>query len=815
MNHARSILLIVGWVTMASIVFLDRGLALHTTLAPITIDYPAQDSIFPPDIEAPTFLWRDAEENVRAWRIEVAFADGSQGTRVESQGERLRVGEIDPRCVSSTNKLPELTPVEVAQHIWKPDAGTWEHIKQHASARTATVTITGFRDGRAVSRGQVRIQASKDPVGAPIFYRDVPLMPATGEKGIIRPISTNALPLIAWRLRNIAEPRSRVVLEGLPTCANCHSFSADGKTFGMDIDGPENDKGLYALVSLGQRTSIRSEDLVSWNRSGDRQFGQNRVGFMSQVSPDGQYVVTTISGTKKPMRSNFYVANFRDYRFLQVFYPTSGILAWYSRAAGVEQSLPGADDPHYVQTGGFWSPDGKYLVFARAKAKSAYPEGGKMAEFANDPNEIQIQYDLYRILFNEGRGGHPEPIDGASRNGASNTFPKVSPDGRWIVFVKCRNGQLMRPDGQLYIVPAQGGVARRMRCNTPLMNSWHSFSPNGHWMVFSSKARSPYTQMYLTHIDEYGNDSPAILIENSTAANRGVNIPEFVNIPPDRPFTIEVPAVAVYAEFNRALELAKKGHFDEAAPIWEKALKANPDDARAHGNLGSALALARRFDEAIPHFEEALKLRPEDADLHDLLGIALGSTGKTSEALVHFSKAVELAPQNAKYLRDLAQSLAEEGRLDEAILQFEQALRIDPDLADAHYYLGVVLYIGKRRTEDALAHWREALRLQPDALPVLRQTARVLATTPDDTLRNGAEAVALAQKAVDLSGGKDPSILETLAAAYAEQRQFSQAIDTAQRALTLAAQQNDEPLAVILRKEIVSYQMRNPWREAP
>ena len=79
------------------------------------------------------------------------------------------------------------------------------------------------------------------------------------------------------------------------------------------------------------------------------------------------------------------------------------------------------------------------------------------------PNEVQIQYDLYRVPFNDGRGGEPEPIAGASANGMSNTFPKVSPDGRWIVFVQCRNGQLMRPDSQLYIVPAQGGQARRMR----------------------------------------------------------------------------------------------------------------------------------------------------------------------------------------------------------------------------------------------------------------------------------------------------------------------------------------------------------------
>ena len=113
----------------------------------------------------------------------------------------------------------------------------------------------------------------------------------------------------------------------------------------------------------------------------------------------------------------------------------------------------------------------------------------------------------------------------------SNSFPKVSPDGRWIVFVQARNGMVMRPDGKLYIVPFAGGEARLMKCNTPLMNSWHTFSPNGRWLAFSSKSRSPYTQLYLTHVDADGNDTPPILVDNTTAANRAVNLPEFANIP--------------------------------------------------------------------------------------------------------------------------------------------------------------------------------------------------------------------------------------------------------------------------------------------
>jgi Tol biopolymer transport system component len=82
-----------------------------------------------------------------------------------------------------------------------------------------------------------------------------------------------------------------------------------------------------------------------------------------------------------------------------------------------------------------------------------------------------------------------------------------------------------------------------MRANTSRMNSWHSFSPNGRWMVFASKARSAYTQMYLTHIDADGNDSPAIIIDNATAANRAVNLPEFVNIASDGIEDIQVHVV--------------------------------------------------------------------------------------------------------------------------------------------------------------------------------------------------------------------------------------------------------------------------------
>ena len=753
-------------------------------LAPITIDYPAEGSVFPPEITAPTFLWRDAAESATVWLVDVAFSDGSAGIQAKSLGERLRIGEIDRRCIAPNNELPELTPEQAAAHTWTPAGTTWEAIKKHSTERSATVTITGFRErnpAEAISRGHVVIRTSGDPVGAPIFYRDVPLIPAEHVKGVVTPLPLYALPLIAWRLRYVGEARSRLLLEGMHSCANCHSFSADGRTFGMILDGPMGDKGLYAITSVQPHTSIRKEDVISWESSRYKPLAPMRIGFMAQVSPDGRYVVSMINGAEEYDRANYYMyytGTYKDYRFEQVFYPTRGILAWYSRATGRIQPLPGADDPRYVQTDAVWSPDGKYLVFARTEAKDPYPPDWKLPEHANDPEETPIQYDLYRIPFNGGRGGRAEPIIGASHNGMSNSFPKVSPDGRWIVFVECRNGQLLRPDSQLYIVPTQGGQARRMRSNMPLMNSWHSFSPKGRWLVFSSKSRSPYTQMFLTHMDEQGNDSPPVLIDSATAANRAVNIPEFVNVPPDGLLKIDVPAAEIYRLTDSGWELAKKGQIEAAIAEWMKALELDPRDANLHNYIGAALMQEGKFDEAILHLQKALVANPDADESHGNMGLALMQEGKLEEASAHLQKALDINPANAR----------------------------------AHFNLGYALYTAGK-TPQALAEWRIGLRIEPDSVPVMSQAAWVLATCPEASVRNGAEAVELAERATQISGGQSPAILAVLAAAYAEVGRFADAVQTTKQALALATQQKKQDLTQALSSALALYEAKTPLRE--
>ncbi|MFP5235402.1 MAG: tetratricopeptide repeat protein [Acidobacteriota bacterium] len=746
----------------------------------ITVDYPQDGSIFPPEITPPTFLWRDAAPGVASWRIDVTFADGTRPLRVASTGPGMQMGEIDPRCVSDTNKPPFLTPEQAAAHTWKPEAQEWDSIKRHSVTHPATVEFTGLdASGNAISHGSVRFTTSKDPVGALIFYRDVPLMPSEGAQHVVQPLAPNAVPLVAWRIRDIARPESRVVMHDLHTCANCHSFSTDGKTMGLDMDGPGNDKGLYAVVPVRKQMSIGDQDMVRWNMDGT--VGKSRVGFMSQVSPDGRYVLTTFAGPQRDISDSYFVTNFKDYRFLQVFYPTRGILAWYDRTTGRRQPLPGADDPRYVQTDGVWSPDGKYVVFARAEAKEAHPAGVPLPRAANDPEEVQIQYSLYRVPFNQGRGGVAEPIRGASNNGMSNNFPKVSPDGRWIVFVQCRNGQLMRPDSQLYIVPAAGGTARRMRANTALMNSWHSFSPNGRWLVFSSKSRSPYTQMYLTHIDPDGNDSPPIYVDNATAANRAVNLPEFVNATAEGIERIDAPAAEFYRLMDEADALQQKRDYAGAVAGWRKALAMYPDDAKANNDLGSALTMAGRPAEAIPYLQRAIAANPNFSDAYYNLG--------TAYVGVH--------------------------RLDEAIDAWSNAVRLRPDYYPAHEALGFAFYMRGDYTS-ALHHSLLALDGEPNRVSVLLLASTLMATAADaPILRNGKKAIELAERANELAGGQDAAVLDTLSAAYAESGNMEKAIETEEKALALARNAADAQHLNRLTAHLSRYKSGAPLRCPP
>lgn len=771
----------------------------------ITVTYPREGSIFPSDFAPPLFQWVDSNALVTVWRIEVKFGERGPHLREWCDGPLMTIGPLDTRLVGYVP--PTLTAEQAASHTWRPDAKTWQEIRQHSQREPAVIHIAGYRnkdEKRSISEGQVTIQTS-DPVGAPLLYRDVPLIPPPPEgqeRGVIKPLPDSVLPLISWDMRYVSDDHSTVAMTGLPTCANCHSPSLDGKTLGIDVDGPQNDKGLYALVPIRPMTTISNDSVIHWSAYSDVQ-SQKRFGFMSQVSPDGQEVITSIDVPNAHGRrvvDRLYNGFYRNYGFGQVFFPTRGVLAWYSRKDKVLRPLPGADDANYVQTSAFWSPDGKYLIYSRAPAKDPYYAGQKPASYANDPNETQIQYDLYKIQFNDGQGGTPEPLAGASQNGMSNNFPKVSPDGKWIVFVQCRNGLLMRPDSKLYIVPFAGGVARPLASNLPVMNSWHTWSPNAHWLAFSSKSPSLYTELYLTHIDEKGNASPAILVENATASNRAVNIPEFVNVQPGGLERIDHPATDFYEMFDAAAHLADQHEYEASIAEWQKAMTLDASDPRAHNNLGIALAAAGRLTDAVAEYRKSLELNANSSLTEDNLGSALAQEGNLAEAQQHFARALDINPDNTSAEVNLGNTLAAEGgHTQDAIEILEKALAAQPDSPDGQNGLGIALaHAGK--LEEATTHLQRAVELAPQDGGYHYNLGRVLAARSQfaDALPQFAEAARLTKM-------QDAAILQMQAAMESEVGRYADAVGTAQRALALARQQQNERLAEALESNLTRY----------
>lgn len=269
MRGGERLRIVVASLVPAFAIALAGAAAASDPRAGITVDYPHDGSLFPPDMAAPTFLWHDPAPGADRWVVEIAFDDGVGPLLVVPQAGDPPKGEIDPRALGEANEVYRPTAYQASARAWRPSAALWSAFLARSVNRPARFTIHGsstLDPDRILSSGTVTLATSSDPVGAPIFYRDVPLMPTKTKDGVIKPLSDGAVPLIAWRLKDVGRDDSRVLLENMPTCANCHSFSADGKTLGMDVDGPDGDKGAYGLVPLEAKTVIAAGQVISWNR---------------------------------------------------------------------------------------------------------------------------------------------------------------------------------------------------------------------------------------------------------------------------------------------------------------------------------------------------------------------------------------------------------------------------------------------------------------------------------------------------------------------------------------------------------------------
>jgi tetratricopeptide (TPR) repeat protein len=261
---------------------------------------------------------------------------------------------------------------------------------------------------------------------------------------------------------------------------------------------------------------------------------------------------------------------------------------------------------------------------------------------------------------------------------------------------------------------------------------------------------------------------------------------------------------------NLGNALLKKGNVDEAIAHFQRALQIDPDSVEAHNNLGNALLKEGNVDEAIVQYQKALQINPDYAKAHYNLGCALFQKGNVDEAIEHFQRALQINPDSMEAHYNLSCALLQKGNVDEAIVQYQKALQIEPDDEESHINLGNAL-IQKGNVDKAIVHYQKALQIEPDNVEALNNLAWVLATCPQASLRNGNKAVALAQRANQLTGDGNPVVIGTLAAAYAEAGRFPEAVETAQRTLQLAETQSNTALADAIRSQLKFYQAGIPF----
>jgi protein O-mannosyl-transferase len=258
--------------------------------------------------------------------------------------------------------------------------------------------------------------------------------------------------------------------------------------------------------------------------------------------------------------------------------------------------------------------------------------------------------------------------------------------------------------------------------------------------------------------------------------------------------------------------LAQLGQLDEAIATYRKALAIHPDHAQAEANLARALLQEHQLDEAIAHFQKAAQLCPGSAEAENELAGALLQAGRLDEAKAHLQQVIQVHPGFAEAYNNLALTLLRAGQVDEAIAKFQQALALQPNNVPAHSHLGQVL-LKTGRLREAVAHYQAGLALEPNNAFLLNNLAWVLATSPEASLRNGPRAVELAQRADQLAASRNPSILGTLAAAYAEAGRFPDAVASAQRVLQLASSQTNNPALPLLKARLELYQAGRPFRD--
>jgi tetratricopeptide (TPR) repeat protein len=324
------------------------------------------------------------------------------------------------------------------------------------------------------------------------------------------------------------------------------------------------------------------------------------------------------------------------------------------------------------------------------------------------------------------------------------------------------------------------------------MNSWHSWSPNSRWLVYSSKANGPYTQLWLTHVDEQGESAPPVVLAHMSAPDRAANIPEFVALPPTAIRHIREQFLNDYSFVRAGNAFFKREDVDGAIRQFQRALQLNPTNAHAHQRLGYLLYnQASKPAEGLAHTREALRFDPRNSSAHFDLAMALGSEWNLGPA--------SPKPQLAEVLR----------HFHAALLEPEGVAPYLP--ADMLFYYGRTL-LWDRQYKDAATSLNTCVRLEANNAEAhyLLAFAQAQLGLIQEPLRGIAAA-----KSLDPEIDRSVVLHDRLGINYSQAGSFSNALIEAAVALKLAEVTRQPALVASIRQRIAYYQQRKPWRDPP
>jgi len=296
-----------------------------------------------------------------------------------------------------------------------------------------------------------------------------------------------------------------------------------------------------------------------------------------------------------------------------------------------------------------------------------------------------------------------------------------------------------------------------------------------------------------------------------------------------------LPGAAARAGVGAAIVLAAVGLlgwrtvrrnalFADPVALYRDVIAVRPTNARARANLGFALLDTgdnSLLGEARDSFAQALHYQPTYARAHVGLADVAMRRGDLPRAEKHLREAVALDPRAADAHNNLGAVLLEQKRPAEALPHCREAVRLKPGvpvfrrtLGKARFQLGLAR-LAQGRPADAVEQLRAALKLRPNHVQAANSLAWVLATSPRGGVRNGPEAIRLARQADAAEGGRNPVILDTLAAAYAEAGRFGEAVATIRRAIALATDAGRSEDAHRYEVRLRLYEAGKPYRDAP